>query len=190
MKKENYQALFVPDYQNLEKLIAGYRAAELKIVLLSGVFDLVHIGHALYAQKAKELGDILVVGVDTDELVKKDKGPKRPIVSQDERVSMLRFFRQIDVVTLNIAHGELIKLIRPDILVLSESTNEDPKVWEEKMKKEYRYLCSEIVILPPQATTSTTARIRLNVIEGARDLANALTKVIEDHMERLKGGGL
>src|SRR6266478_7658984 len=64
--------------------------------LTSGVFDLCHVGHILYLQRCKLLCDELVVGIDSDELVKKTKGPKRPIIPENERLDLVRNLGFID----------------------------------------------------------------------------------------------
>jgi cytidyltransferase-like protein len=187
MKKlNNQQALFIPKYGNLKRIIAGYKAAGLKIVLTTGVFDMIHIGHAMYTAKAKEYGDILVVGVDTNKLVQKDKGPSRPIVHEDERVGMMRFLGHIDIVTLNYTHGQLIRLIRPDVLVISESSRENAKNFERLMNKLWGKYCRKIVMLPPQAITSTTARVRRLMVDGAKDLEAVVISALRNHMSNLK----
>src|SRR5688572_3071996 len=66
-----------------------------KVVLTQGTYDLVHIGHARYFQKAKSYGDFLIVGVDSDEKVKVRKGPDRPVVPEDERLEMLTYLKPI-----------------------------------------------------------------------------------------------
>jgi rfaE bifunctional protein nucleotidyltransferase chain/domain len=131
----------------------------LKIVLTSGTYDLFHIGHAQFLEKAKELGDILIVGVDSDARVKKRKGPERPIVPENERVLILSHVRHVDVVTLKNVDdpsNHLIKLVRPDVLVVSESTGH--KAGEVDEKAQY---CGEIIVMEPQATTSTSAKLRM-----------------------------
>ena len=61
------------------------KASKKKVVFTNGVFDLIHAGHVDYLSKAKELGDVLIVGLNTDDSVKRIKGNKRPILKQEER---------------------------------------------------------------------------------------------------------
>lgn len=150
---------FIPDYEKLTELVVYWKKLGLKIVLTSGTFDLFHVGHAQYLEKAKALGDILIIGVDSDEKVKQRKGPHRPIVPEHERVQILSHCRHADVITLKGAQepkNQLIKLVRPDVLVVSESTNHADGEVDEKAQ-----YCGEIVVLEPQAQTSTSAKIRL-----------------------------
>lgn len=154
-----------------------------KIVLTQGVWDLIHEGHAKYLKKAKELGDVLIVAVDTDEVVKHRKGPTRPIVPEQERVEMISHLKHVDLIVMKESktdNGKLIRDIRPDVLVISESTqsNYAGKKLIDGMRCEHGEFCKEIINLEPQSTTSTTARIRLLTIKGAEDLAKELQEVI------------
>lgn len=181
---KSQKALFMPKHSDLRKIVDGYKAAGLKIVLTNGVFDLVHIGHAMYTEKAKSFGDVLIVGVETDAVVRKDKGPDRPIVSQEERAEMMRFLGHIDIVTWNKVGGsrDLIRIVRPDFLVISESTKANAEAFKRMIKKKHGKYCGEVIILPPQAVTSTTARVRKLMVGGAKDLAQKIEKLFQEHL--------
>ncbi len=89
------------------------------VVFTNGCFDIVHRGHVEYLTKAKALGDVLLVGMNTDASVRRLKGAMRPIVCQDDRALVLAAFRVVDYVCLfdeDTPH-ELIKAIVPDVLV-------------------------------------------------------------------------
>lgn len=90
-----------------------------KIVFTNGCFDILHVGHIKYLEQAKKLGDILVVGVNTDESVKRLKGEKRPINRLNERMTMLDALKSVDFVTYfdEDTPYNLIDEIRPHILV-------------------------------------------------------------------------
>ena len=155
----NFEHRYVPDLIRLGEMVQYWKKLDLRIVLTSGTFDLFHIGHAQYLEHAKALGDILVIGVDSDEKVRARKGPTRPVVPESERVLILAHMRHADVITLKHVHhpnNHLIKLVSPDVLVLSKSTKHDPEDIKEKSK-----YCGEVVLLEPQAETSTSARLRL-----------------------------
>lgn len=90
-----------------------------KIVFTNGCFDLFHLGHMEYLMMAKDLGDVLIVGVNTDESIRSLKGPKRPIMPEEHRYYNLAAYSFVDVV---VPFGEetplnLIKIILPDLLV-------------------------------------------------------------------------
>jgi rfaE bifunctional protein nucleotidyltransferase chain/domain len=91
-----------------------------KIVFTNGCFDLLHKGHVDYLSKARSLGDILIVGLNTDASVKRqNKSPERPINTEQTRAFILASLQVVDAVTLfdEDTPYELIKLIQPDILV-------------------------------------------------------------------------
>ena len=184
--KTNFSSRFVPDHAELKKLVEEFKRSGLKVVLTQGVYDLLHEGHALYLEMAKSHGDVLIVGVDSDELTRLRKGSNRPIVPQEERVKMLIHLRHVDVVTLREARhdiGELIRLVRPDVLITSTSTEDFKKDLEKGVYDEF---CGAIVTLPPQAATSTTARIRNLTIEGAEKLATEIQKLTENFIKDIR----
>lgn len=90
-----------------------------KIVFTNGCFDIVHVGHLSYLEKAKQLGDILIVGVNSDNSIKRIKGKDRPINSQCDRLELLAGFECVDYVVLFYEDTplNLIKAIKPDVLV-------------------------------------------------------------------------
>jgi D-beta-D-heptose 7-phosphate kinase/D-beta-D-heptose 1-phosphate adenosyltransferase len=181
------QERFVPDYRELSEIVEQLKKMGYKIVLTEGVYDLIHEGHALYLEKSRSHGDILIVGVDSDELTRKRKGPDRPIVPQNERINMLIHLRHVDIVTIKEAAHEkerLINLIKPDVLIVSETT----KDFSPEEKAAYRSVCGDVVILPAQATTSTTARIRNLTIEGANKLAGEISRLTSEFVEKIKKG--
>jgi rfaE bifunctional protein nucleotidyltransferase chain/domain len=90
-----------------------------KIVFTNGCFDILHAGHADYLNKAKSLGDILVVGINSDASVRRIKGEKRPILPQQMRAYLLDNLKPVDYVVIfeEDTPWELIKAIKPDVLV-------------------------------------------------------------------------
>lgn len=173
---------FVKDKAQLAEIVAALRTIGSKIVLTQGTFDFIHIGHFLYLEKAKNHGDILIVGVDSDEKVRQRKGLERPIVTEDERVNMLTHVRHVDLVTLKQLDDPkwaLIKLVKPDTLIATKGTYTPEQI--KKLKK----ICGELVILEPQATTSTTAKLRRLNIGLARKIKEAVTESINDTFDKL-----
>lgn len=90
-----------------------------KVVFTNGCFDLIHSGHVDYLIKAREMGDVLILGLNTDSSVKKIKGDKRPILKQDERAFILSNLKPVDYVTFfeEDTPAEIINDLIPDILV-------------------------------------------------------------------------
>lgn len=105
--------------ENLKKLINEWHQQGKKVVFTNGCFDILHAGHADYMEKARELGDKLVVGLNTDASIKRIKGPERPIVEQSARARLLAALEFVDAVTFfdEDTPYQLIKNIVPDILV-------------------------------------------------------------------------
>src|SRR4051812_35926260 len=81
----NLKDRYIPDHKKLGELVKHWKKMGLRIVLTSGTYDLFHVGHAEYLDQAKKLGDLLIVGVDSDAKVKSRKGPHRPVVPEQER---------------------------------------------------------------------------------------------------------
>ncbi len=108
----------VVDWDELKQLINNAKANGKKTVLTNGCFDIVHFGHIKYLRQAKALGDILVIGLNSDTSVSRIK-PKRPINPQNHRAEVLSSLDMVDYVTLfdEDTPYELIKFLKPDILV-------------------------------------------------------------------------
>jgi D-beta-D-heptose 7-phosphate kinase/D-beta-D-heptose 1-phosphate adenosyltransferase len=105
-------------WDKLKKTVDGLKAKKKKIVFTNGCFDIIHIGHVRYLKEAKALGDILIVGLNSDKSVSLIK-LERPINSQNHRAEVLSSLETVDYVVLfdEATPYELIKLIQPDILV-------------------------------------------------------------------------
>jgi len=103
----------------LLKQVAAWKAQGLRIVFTNGCFDLLHLGHVDYLEKAKALGDKLLVGVNTDASVSRLKGPSRPLQDEMSRARIMASLLFIDAVVLfdEETPYELIKAVMPDILV-------------------------------------------------------------------------
>lgn len=105
--------------EEIKKLRQQFKEENKKVVFTNGVFDILHSGHVDYLAKSKSLGDILIVGLNSDKSVKKIKGDKRPIINESERAFVLSNLRAVDYVTLfdEETPKELIEILVPDILV-------------------------------------------------------------------------
>ena len=105
--------------KDLKKLILKWRNANERIVFTNGCFDLLHLGHVDYLAKAKDLGERLIIGVNTDSSVKRLKGEHRPLQNENSRLHILAALQSVDAVVLfdEDTPYELIKEIEPDILV-------------------------------------------------------------------------
>lgn len=183
-----YDERNISDYSKLQELAAHWKAIGINIVLTSGSWDMIHEGHALYLEKARSYGDMLVVGVDSDEKIKKRKGPDRPIVPENERLRMLTHLRSVDVVTLKSSEQPrwaLIKAIRPDVLVATKET-----YTEEDVRELEELYCKKVIILDPMATTSTSARLRLVQIGLTTKLSKKLSEKLPEIIHELITGSI
>lgn len=179
----NFKVRFVPDYDELVKRVEACRNLGMKIVLTSGSFDIKHVGHDRYLERGKALCEgngIFIVGVDSDDKVKDRKGPTRPIVPEEERLEGLCHVRHVDLVTLKAKSApkwELIRRVKPDVLLITEETHDTP----EKLKELEEFLAewgARYERIPPQAPTSTTARLRRFMLEIKNKIKGRLEEVI------------
>lgn len=105
-------------WANLESWLAHDRAGR-KLVFTNGCFDLLHVGHVRYLQAARQLGDLLFVGVNSDASVRRLKGPERPIQSEQDRAEILSALGCVDACLVfdEDTPERLIKAVKPDTLV-------------------------------------------------------------------------
>ena len=174
-------AIYVPDYERLKEIVEDLRKQGKKIVLTQGSWDMFHIGHALYIEKARTFGDILIVGVDSDALIKKEKGPNRPVHPEMERVPVVARLKSVNIVTLRYAEhkvGDLVRVVRPDVFVISETTtSRNPNIVNE-MLEEHKGVCGDIKVLEAQAKTSASEKIRHLILEGVSQLEATILQAI------------
>ncbi len=152
---------YISDAFGLAARFSAYRQKGLRVVFTNGCFDILHRGHITYLNKAKSLGDILVVGINADASVRRLKGSGRPINSLEDRVQVLAALSCIDHIIAFEADTphDLIRLVQPDVFVKGgdyrrETLPEAPLVEQ---------LGGEVVILPyleDRSTTSIIERIR------------------------------
>src|SRR5262245_52070940 len=104
--------------EGLQKALAVWRFQGKKIVFTNGCFDILHLGHVDYLSKAADLGDVLVIGVNTDRSTRQLKGPGRPVNDEGQRSRLLASLLFTDAVVLfdEETPYELIRAIQPDIL--------------------------------------------------------------------------
>lgn len=184
----NFEGRVFRNYDRLSEQIESCKRIGLRIVLTSGTFDLFHVGHSRYLEKAKEHGDILVVGVDDDEKVREKKGAHRPIVGQEERMEILCHSRHVDIVFLKQAKDpkwHLIKVVRPATLIATKRI-----YGNENDLDDLREFCGKVVILESQASTSTTAKIRnilIGPVEKIKEKLKATTEEVCIFLDDLTG---
>ena len=176
------RARIILSYDQIPQLTRQLKKEKKSIVLTQGTFDMIHIGHGRYLTEAKSYGDVLFVGVDSDEKVKIRKGPERPVVPEGERLEMLTYLSAVDYVVLKplkATKWQLIKLIHPDVLIATAGTYNQVQV--HKLKK----TCGQVVILKPQAITSTSAKLRRLQIGFANNFSQALAQRVQTAIDEL-----
>ena len=139
-------------------LAAKLRAQQKRIVFTNGVFDILHPGHLRYLQHARSLGDVLIVGLNADVSVRRNKGPERPINAEHERAEVLEALECVDAVVLfeeDTPH-EIIAAIQPDILVKGADWAEDAIVGRDTVEARG----GKVVRVPIEQGYSTTEIIR------------------------------
>lgn len=129
-----------------------------KVVFTNGCFDLLHPGHVAYLRNARELGDVLVVGLNSDRSVQLIKGKSRPIMSQQERCQVLASLESVNFITVfdDETPLRLIKTILPDVLVKGGDWNLDEIVGRTEVES----AGGQVVSVPYEPGQSTTAIIQ------------------------------
>lgn len=117
-KKEAIQRKILKQPE-LDRLLAFWHFKGFKVVFTNGCFDIIHLGHIDYLAKAAGLGNILLIGLNTDNSTRRLKGPTRPINDENSRAMILASFSFVDAVVLfdEETPYNLIKTVQPDILV-------------------------------------------------------------------------
>ncbi len=146
--------------RELIKFLSKAKRAKKKVVFTNGCFDIIHSGHISLLEKAKSLGDILIVGLNSDSSVKKLKGNNRPINNQKDRAKVLSALEAIDKVIIfkEDTPFEILKSIKPDTLVKGADYSRSKIVGAELAKKTVR-----IKLVKGKSTTSTIKKLKTAV---------------------------
>ena len=145
----------IVDGEPLGKILAKEKKSGKKIVFTNGCFDILHRGHIEYLSRASALGEVFVIGLNSDDSVRKLKGANRPAVDEDSRTLTLAAFEFVDFVVL---FGEdtptgLMKILRPDVWVKGGDYKNVEGLPEYKLMME---IGGEVIILPFVEGYSTT----------------------------------
>ncbi len=151
----------IVDRETLARRLAEIRKTGRRIVFTNGCFDLLHVGHITYLYDARGLGDVLVIGLNTDRSIRALKGRQRPIISQEERSHMLAALECVDFVVLfdEDTPVDLISLIRPDILAKGADYTKDQVVGADIVEA-YGGSVSLIPLVDNISTTTIINKIR------------------------------
>src|SRR3982751_6777652 len=154
----DFENRLVGSLDELAEKIASVKQLGYSVVLTSGSFDLIHLGHVKYLARAKEFGDVLAVGVDSDAKIRRRKGEDRPMVPEQERLEMLAYQRPVDLIYLKHDEDErwsLIKAAKPDVLVLTAG-----HAYSADEQKALLEFCGRIEVVERQSSVTTSERIR------------------------------
>jgi D-beta-D-heptose 7-phosphate kinase/D-beta-D-heptose 1-phosphate adenosyltransferase len=134
---------------------AEHRARGRRVVFTNGVFDLLHPGHVRYLQDARALGDVLIVGLNSDQSVRRNKGSDRPIIPENERAEVLAALDCVDAVVVfpEETPAEIIRQVLPDVLVKGADWPADQIVGRDTVEERG----GRVVLVPVEQGHSTTA---------------------------------
>ncbi len=179
----NFEKRLILSLAEMEQTVSHLKGLKQTIVLTSGSFDLIHLGHVKYLARAAELGDVLVVGVDSDAKIKARKGADRPMVPESERLELLAHQRPVDYIflkPLDEPRWALIKAVRPDVLVLTADhsySDEDLEALKE--------FVGDIQVLERQASVTTSERIRQMYMHLGERLGPELARILPDLIDKI-----
>ncbi|MBM3251298.1 MAG: D-glycero-beta-D-manno-heptose 1-phosphate adenylyltransferase [Candidatus Omnitrophica bacterium] len=156
--------------KNLAAIVSRLKRQGKTIVFTNGCFDILHYGHAKYLEKARRLGDCLVVGLNSDRsvtIIKKDKN--RPVNSQLERASVLAALSSVDYIVIfnELTPFKLIKALKPDIIIKGGDWHKDEVVGKDIVES----YGGKVVIAPYVKGYSTTNIIK-SIIKNSRAKKN------------------
>lgn len=148
----------VLDAAGLALFVTGARASGQRIVFTNGVFDVLHPGHLRYLQSARRHGDLLIVGLNSDASVRRNKGPSRPINRETERAEVLAALSCVDAVAIFDLEtpAEIIRRIQPDVLVKGADWAADQIVGRDTVEARG----GKVVLEPVELGYSTTAIVK------------------------------
>lgn len=173
------------DQSGLDDLGDQLRERGKKIVFTAGAWDMLHVGQARYLDEAKKHGDVLVAGLSANAVIKKLKGPNKPIFDELIRAEMLTYLKSVDFVTIlpTASCQPAIALLKPDVYVtVQEDWNKDYK--ESKEYKTMKKYGGKIEIVGRQSPFISTTSI-LEKVAGSQ-LADLLKNMVKYQKEPLK----
>ena len=154
-KKLNKLKAKIFNIKDLSQIIKKWRLNGDKIIFTNGCFDLIHLGHLEILARSADLGDKLIVGINSDMSIKKIKGNSRPIIEEDSRAKQLAAIEFIDAVILfnEDTPYNLINILKPDVLTKGGDYKKNDIVGNELINKEQ----GDVVIIPLTQGFSTTS---------------------------------
>jgi D-beta-D-heptose 7-phosphate kinase/D-beta-D-heptose 1-phosphate adenosyltransferase len=144
--------------KELLRIIKHLKAKGKRIIFTNGCFDLLHVGHIRYLEEARALGDVLIVGVNSDSSVRKLKGSKRPVLPEEERAEILSGLGCVDYITIfdEIDPLKLITSLQPNVLAKGGDWTKEQTVGKKVVERSG----GEVVIIPFVQGASTSNLIK------------------------------
>jgi D-glycero-beta-D-manno-heptose 1-phosphate adenylyltransferase len=154
---------------DLHQTIEGLKASGKRIVSTNGCFDILHVGHVRFLKAARAFGDVLIVGVNTDESVRKLKGHSRPINNEDDRAEILINLIGVDYVCLfgEDTPVEFLKIVQPHVHAKGGDYNKSDLA-ETPIVESFGGKMEIIDLVPGKSTTSIVDRLNADQIEADR----------------------
>jgi len=151
------------NWDEITYLVKNLRKQNKKIVFTNGCFDIIHAGHVQYLQEAKALGDILIIGLNSDASVKRLKGAERPVNNQNDRAIVLSALKSVDYIVVfdEDTPYDLIKQIKPDILVKGGDWPEN-KIVGHDIVKANGGIVKSLSFRPGNSSTSIIEKMKNN----------------------------
>lgn len=188
---------FIESNTRLTKIVESHRTQnpDIRILLVLGTYDLIHIGHARYIQRCREMADVVIVIVDPDRAVRLSKGDNedRPVVPEWERLEMLAHLAHTDYIAFqeegdfDAKTGLWLRKppFRPNIMVLSRRHPSD-----KTHEKACAAITDKLVVLDSQAETSTTGKVRMLLVNNMGHVEQQIISKVQTAFEQMRGGGM
>ncbi len=143
----------------LSKTVGQIHGTRKSIVLVGGCFDILHLGHVTFLEKAKKKGDFLIVLLESDKTIKSKKGSKRPINSQKNRARVLSALKTVDLIVMlpemtNEDYDRVVKQIKPSIIAV---TSKDPEI--KYKKRSAKIVGAKILSVTKRIPTHSTSNL-------------------------------
>jgi len=152
----------IKTYREIEEIAKSLKEKNIKIVMVSGCYDIVHLGHVRFLMDAKKAGETLIVSVGSDKNIKAIKGPERPVMNEGYRASMLASLLPVDYVVIDeeeidvksrVNFIKLLTIVRPDFFAVN---NTDKSIEAKRTLVRQFGTALRIVDVTSSAITSTT----------------------------------
>ncbi|RLC51962.1 MAG: D-glycero-beta-D-manno-heptose 1-phosphate adenylyltransferase [Candidatus Cloacimonadota bacterium] len=153
----------IKNWNEITDLVNKLKNQNRRIVFTNGCFDIIHAGHVQYLQEAKALGDILIIGLNSDASVKRLKGAERPVNNQNDRAIVLSALKSVDYIVVfdEDTPYDLIKQIKPDILVKGGDWPEN-KIVGHDIVKANGGIVKSLSFRPGNSSTSIIEKMKNN----------------------------